>query len=155
MILITTNHPYVRVGCHNWYQIIMSIIRCVWPYFQKTTVRKHLDGHIRTIVVLTGGKLTEFYFLPLLYVIYYSITTHLWQGKNVSFLLPGDVNLGPVHSRWSLLEDSLYHVVGLCACRAIGHDHTPRAWGPRNVLWMPSARHEYVLIMYAVMFVQR
>jgi hypothetical protein len=27
--------------------------------FSKTKVRKRLEAHIRTIVVLTGGKLTE------------------------------------------------------------------------------------------------
>jgi hypothetical protein len=39
--------------------------------FLKTTVRIRLDAYIRTIVVLTGGKLTGIYFLPLLYVIYF------------------------------------------------------------------------------------
>jgi hypothetical protein len=45
--------------------------------FSKTTVRIRLDAYIRTIVVLTSGKLTRFYFLYLLYVIYYYVTTHL------------------------------------------------------------------------------
>jgi hypothetical protein len=62
-------------------------------------MRKRLDAHIRTIVVLTDGKLPEIYFLHLLYAIYYSITMHLQQGKNLSFLPPGDVNPGPVPSR--------------------------------------------------------
>jgi 5,10-methylenetetrahydrofolate reductase len=31
--------------------------------FLKTTVRKHLEAHIRTIVVLTGDKLTGIYFI--------------------------------------------------------------------------------------------
>jgi hypothetical protein len=31
--------------------------------FLETTMRIHLDAHIRTIVVLTGGKLIEIYFL--------------------------------------------------------------------------------------------
>jgi hypothetical protein len=31
--------------------------------FSKTAVRVRLDAHIRIIVVLTGGKLTEIYFL--------------------------------------------------------------------------------------------
>jgi hypothetical protein len=43
----------------------------------KTTVRKHLDAHIRTIVALTCGKLIGFYFLYLLYAIYYSVMMHL------------------------------------------------------------------------------
>jgi hypothetical protein len=36
-----------------------------------------LVAHIRTIIVLAGGKLIEFYFLYILVVIYYSIMTHL------------------------------------------------------------------------------
>jgi hypothetical protein len=76
-------------------------------------MRIRLDAHIRTIVVLTGGKLIEFYFLPLFYTTYYSITTHLRQGKKVSILPLGDVNPGSVPSRQDLLEDSPYHAVGL------------------------------------------
>jgi hypothetical protein len=56
MILIKTNHPYLRVGCHRWYQSIMDIIHRVRSY-------------LGTIVVLIGGKLTGFDFLYLLYVI--------------------------------------------------------------------------------------
>jgi hypothetical protein len=33
-------------------------------------VTKYLYAYIRTIVVLTGGKLTGFYFLHLIYVVY-------------------------------------------------------------------------------------
>jgi hypothetical protein len=40
----------------------------------------------------------------LLSVIYFSITTHLRQGKKVSILMPGDVDSGPVTSRRGLLE---------------------------------------------------
>jgi hypothetical protein len=40
----------------------------------------------------------------LLSVIYFSVTTHLCQGKKVSILVPGDVNSGPVASRRGLLE---------------------------------------------------
>jgi hypothetical protein len=60
-----------------------------------------LDGHIKTIVVLTGGKLIEIYFQHLLYV-----TTHRRQGKKVSIIPPGDLNPGPVPSRRGLLKDS-------------------------------------------------
>jgi hypothetical protein len=115
MILVVTNHPCLGVGCHRWYQSIMGIIYRVRSYFQKFTVRKPLEAHIRTIVVLTCGNLTGIYFLHLLYTIYYSIMTHLRQGKKVSFLPPSDVNLGPIPSRRGLLEDSLYYVVGV-AC---------------------------------------
>jgi hypothetical protein len=74
-------------------------------------VRKGLYIYIRTIVVLIGGKLTDFYFLHLLYVIYYSVTTHIRPGKKVSILSSGDVNSGPVPSREGLVEDSPYRVV--------------------------------------------
>jgi hypothetical protein len=43
--------------------------------FLKTYGEETLDAYIRTIVVLTGGKLTEIYFLHLL-----SVTTHRRQG---------------------------------------------------------------------------
>jgi hypothetical protein len=78
-------------------------------------VRICLDAHIRTIVVLTGGKLTGFYFLYLLYAIYYYITTDLRQGKKVSILPLGDVNLRPIPLRRGLFEDIPYHAVG-AAC---------------------------------------
>jgi hypothetical protein len=71
MILVRTDHPYLRVRRHKWYQSIMGIIHRVWSYFQKHTVRKHLDARIRTILVLIGGKLTGIYFLYLLSAIYF------------------------------------------------------------------------------------
>jgi hypothetical protein len=37
--------------------------------FSKTVVRICLEAHTRTIIALTGGKLTGIYFLHLLYVI--------------------------------------------------------------------------------------
>jgi hypothetical protein len=57
-------------------------------------VRIRLDAHIRTIVVLTGGKLTGVYFPHLL-----SATTHRQEGKKVSIFPSGDVNPGPIPSR--------------------------------------------------------
>jgi hypothetical protein len=86
----------------------MGIIHHVRSYFQKSTMGIRLDAHTRTIIVLTIGKLTGFYFLPILYAIYISVTTHLRQGKKVSILLPTNVNLGPIRSRPGLLEDSPY-----------------------------------------------
>jgi hypothetical protein len=59
---------------------------------------------MRTIVVLTGGKLIGIYFLYLLYAIYFSVMTHLRQGKKVNILMPGDVNFCPIASRRGLLE---------------------------------------------------
>jgi hypothetical protein len=35
MILIKTNHPYLRVEYHNWYQSIMDIIHHALYYFRK------------------------------------------------------------------------------------------------------------------------
>jgi hypothetical protein len=78
-------------------------------------VRIHLDAHIRTIVVLTGGKLSGIYFLHLAYAIYFPVMTHLRLGKKVSIILSGDVNPRPVPSRLGLLEDSPYRAVG-AAC---------------------------------------
>jgi hypothetical protein len=75
-------------------------------------VRIHLNVCIRTIVVLTCGKLTGIYFLPLPSVIYFSVTTHLQQGKKVSIFMLGDVNPRPVPSRLGLLDDSPYRAVG-------------------------------------------
>jgi hypothetical protein len=40
----------------------------------------------------------------LLSAIYFSVTTHLRQGKKVSILMLGDVDSGPVASRRGLLE---------------------------------------------------
>jgi hypothetical protein len=127
-ILVRTNHPFLMVGCHSWYQSFTIIISHWLPYFQKPTVRIHLDAHIRTIVILTGGELTRNYFLYLL-----SVMTHWWQGKKISILPPGDVNARPVPSRWVVLEDSPYHVVGAAVHRATSHDHTPRACGDLGV----------------------
>jgi hypothetical protein len=56
--------------------------------FSKTLclrVRIHLYASIRTIV-LTDGK-ANFYILLLHYASYYSITTHLRQGKKVRYTL--------------------------------------------------------------------
>jgi hypothetical protein len=67
-------------------------------------VRKRLDDHIRTIVVLTGAKLIGIYFLYLLFAIYFFVMMHLRQGKDVSIFPPGDVNPGPIVSERGLLE---------------------------------------------------
>jgi hypothetical protein len=67
-------------------------------------VRICFNARIRTIVVLTGGNLAGIYFLYLLSAIYFSVTTHLHQGKKVSILMQGDVDSVPVASRRGLLE---------------------------------------------------
>jgi hypothetical protein len=124
MILVRTDHPYLRVEHHRWYQSLTSIIPHRRPYFWKSTVRICLNAHIRTIVVLTSGKLIGIYFLYLL-----SVTMHRWQGKKVSIFPLGDVNPGPVPLRWCLLEDSPYHAVGAAVHHAISHDRAPRVCG--------------------------
>jgi hypothetical protein len=52
---------------HNGYNTPHMVI------FLKTEVRICLDAHIRTIIVLTDGKLTGIYFLHLLSA---TVTTH-------------------------------------------------------------------------------
>jgi hypothetical protein len=71
MVLVSTDHRCLRVGCHSWYQSHYGYNTLRMILFLKTAVRIHLDAHIRTIVVLTGGKLTGIYFLYLLSVIYF------------------------------------------------------------------------------------
>jgi hypothetical protein len=112
MILVRIDHHCLRVGCHRWYQSITGVIHRIRLYFQKPAVRIRLDVHIRTIVVLTGGKLTGIYFLHFLYTIYYYVTMHLRQGKRVNIIPSGDVNPEPIPLRCGLLKDSLYHMAG-------------------------------------------
>jgi hypothetical protein len=50
-------------------------------------VRIRFNVCIRTIEVLTGGKLIGIYILYLLSAIYFSVMTHLRQGKNVVILI--------------------------------------------------------------------
>jgi hypothetical protein len=76
------------VSKHYGYNISRTVL------FSKIAVRIRLDARIRTIVILTGGKLTCIYFLHLL-----SVTMHLHQRKNVRFIPSGDVNLGPIPLR--------------------------------------------------------
>jgi hypothetical protein len=71
-----TTWPCLRARGHNWYQSITGIKHHLWSYFQKYTVRKHIDARIRNIVVLKGGNLTGLYFLHLLSRIYCLVTTH-------------------------------------------------------------------------------
>jgi hypothetical protein len=96
MILDKTNPPYLRVGCHSWYQSHYGCNTSRTNLFSKTAVRKRFNAHIRTIVVLTSGKLTWIYFM---YLLCYSVTTYRRKGKKVSILSLGDVNPGPVNSR--------------------------------------------------------
>jgi hypothetical protein len=104
MILVRTDHPCLRVGRHSWYQSHYGYNTSRTVLFLKTAMRKCLDAHIRTITILIGGKLTGIYLLYLLYAIYFSVMTHIRQGKKVSILVPGDVNSDSVASRRGLLE---------------------------------------------------
>jgi hypothetical protein len=94
MIIVKTDHHCLRVRRHRWYQSHYGYNIPLTVLFLKTTVGIRLDAHVRTIVVLTGGRLIGIYFLHLL-----SVTMHLRQGKKLSILPPGDVNPGPVPSR--------------------------------------------------------
>jgi hypothetical protein len=69
-------------------------------------MRIRVDAYIKTILILTCGKLTEIYFLHLL-----------------------SVNPRLVSSRRGLLEDSPYRTVGDAVHHATSHDRTPRACG--------------------------
>jgi hypothetical protein len=104
MILIRTDHPYLRVGRHILYQSHYGYNTLRTVLFSKTTVRIHLDAHINTIVVLTDGKITGIYFRYLFLCNLLFATMHLRQGKKVSILMPGDVNSDPVASMRDLLE---------------------------------------------------
>jgi hypothetical protein len=71
MILVRADHPYLRAGRHSWYQSRYKYNTSCMVLFLKTAVRIRLDAHIKTIVVLTGGKLTGIYFLYLLSANYF------------------------------------------------------------------------------------
>jgi hypothetical protein len=79
------------VSKYYGYNILCTII------FLKTYSEDMLRCSYKDLLVSKGGKLTGFYFLHLLYLIYY--LTHLLKGKKVSFLPLGDVNPGPGPSR--------------------------------------------------------
>jgi hypothetical protein len=115
--LVRTDHSCIGVGCHSWYQSQMSIIRHWWPYFRKPTVRICFNAHIRTILVLTGGKLTGIYFLYLLSAIYFSIKyPHArWCGFHPCCL--------KARFAWG----NPYHAVGADVHHATSHDRIPRA----------------------------
>jgi hypothetical protein len=61
MILVSTDHPYLRVGHHRWYQSHYGYNTSRTVLILKTVVRIRLDAYIRTVVVLTVGKLTGIY----------------------------------------------------------------------------------------------
>jgi hypothetical protein len=71
MILIRTDYPCLSVGHHRWYQSHYGYNISRMVLFSKIMVSIRLDAHIRTIVVLTSGKLTGIYFLYLLFADYF------------------------------------------------------------------------------------
>jgi hypothetical protein len=71
MILVWTNRHFYGRGCHRWYQRHYEYNTLHTVLFSKTVVRIRVDAHIRTIVVLTSGKLTGIYFLYILSAIYF------------------------------------------------------------------------------------
>jgi hypothetical protein len=126
-ILVRTNHPCLRVGCHNWYQTY-EYNTLLTALFSKTYGEDTLRCPYKTIVVLTDGKVIGIYFPHLL-----SVMMHRRQGKKVSILPLGDVNPGPVSSRRGLLEDSPYCAVGATVHHAMSHDRAPRVCGDLGV----------------------
>jgi hypothetical protein len=61
----------------------------------------------------------------LLSAIYFFVTTHQCQAKEVSILSLGDVNPGPVPLRWGCLI-AVCHAIEIAVCRAMSHDRIPR-----------------------------
>jgi hypothetical protein len=118
-ILVWIDHPCLGVGCHSWYQSHTSIIWHWWPYFWKPMVRIRFNAHIRTIVVLTNGKLTGIYFLYLL-----SVTTHLHQGK---YPRAGWCGFWPRCLKVRFAWGSPYRAVGADVHRVMSHDRVRRA----------------------------
>jgi hypothetical protein len=129
-ILVRTDNPCLRVGCHSWYQKHTSIIQHWRPYFWKPTVRIRFNARIGTIVVLIGGKLTGIYFLYLISAIYFSVTTHLRKGKYPRAEWCG---FRPRCLKVRFAWGSPYRVVGAEVRRAMSHDRVPRA---SRDLWM-------------------
>jgi hypothetical protein len=70
-------------------------------------VRIRLDAHIRTIVVLTGDKLTGIYFLHLISIIYFSIYDELVDAYS------------------SLNRCPIYDEPVDCHCRPVHRTHEP------------------------------
>jgi hypothetical protein len=124
-ILVKTNHPYLRVKRHSWYQSLMSIIHRWRPYFLKPMVMIRLDAHIRTIVVLTGDKLTGFtfciYFMQFIFC--NDATTPRSEGKYPP--------AGWCESWTHPLKIRLAWGQSLSCGRVC----VPVVWRPRNVLW--------------------
>jgi hypothetical protein len=123
-ILVRTDHPCLGVGCHSWYQSHMSIIQHWWPYFQKPTARTRFNARIRTIVVLTGDKLTGIYFLYLLSEIYFIVMKHLCQGK---YPRAGWCGFRPCCLKVRFAWGGPYCAVGVDVRCVMSHDRVPRA----------------------------
>jgi hypothetical protein len=134
MILVMTDHPCLKVGRHKWYQSLTGIIHRVRSYFWKNYSEDTLTCSYKDYNSLNRWQANRVLLSALLSANYFSVTMRLRQGKKVSILPLGDVNLGSIPSRWGLLEDSPYRVIGVVCHRWTDHDRTPRAWKPRNVL---------------------
>jgi hypothetical protein len=134
MILVMTDHPCLKVGRHKWYQSLTGIIHRVRSYFRKIYSEDTLTCSYKDYNSLNRWQANRVLLSALLSANYFSVTMRLRQGKKVSILPLGDVNLGSIPSRWGLVEDSPYRVVGVVCHRWTDHDRTPRAWKPRNVL---------------------
>jgi hypothetical protein len=129
---------------------ITGVIHHVRSYLWKPTMRKCLDAHSLNRWQAHMNLLLVFTFCNLLFV-----TTHLRQCKKVSILPPGDVNPGSVVSRRGLLEDSPYRAVRAAVHRAMSHDHVPGWVETWKCLVATYVKHEFVLVTYAALFMQR
>jgi hypothetical protein len=105
MILVVTNRCFEGCGRHRWYQSHYGYSTLHTVLFSKKNdgedTRRCPHKDYSSLYKWQANKdlLYIFTFCHLLFV-----TTYLHQGKKVSILPPGDVNLGPVASRRGLLE---------------------------------------------------
>jgi hypothetical protein len=121
-IVVWTNHPCLGVGCHSWYQTRVSIIRHWRPYFWKSMVRIRFNVCIRTIIVLTGGKLTGIYFLQFTFCNDGPMPTY--EGK---YPRAGWYEFRTHCLKVRFAWGSPYRAVGVDVRRATSHDRVSRA----------------------------
>jgi hypothetical protein len=101
---------------------ITGIIHRVRSYFQKTVVRIHVNAHIRTIVVLAGGKLWGIYFLPLTFC--NNTPTPTQEGKYPpAGWCESRTRCPKARYAWG----SPCRAIGDAVDRAMSHDRIPRA----------------------------
>jgi hypothetical protein len=120
-ILVKTNHPCLRVRRHGWYQSRMSIIWHWRSYFWKSTVSICFNAHIRTIIVLTGDKLTGIYFLQFTFCNDTPMPRQEGKSHPAGWC---ESRTRPLKTR--LLEDSPYRAIEIVVHHVTSHDRVPR-----------------------------